>query len=443
MSARSQFELLGQRRFLPFFLTQFLGAFNDNAFKNALVILIAFHVATQSDGSARFLQNLSAVIFILPFFLFSSTAGQIGDSVEKSWLIRQIKLFEIIIMAVAVIGFMSHSVPLLMLVLFFMGTQSAFFGPVKYGYLPHHLDDTELVGGNGLVQMGTFLAILTGMLIGGYILHINVSGEWISMLVLAVAIVGYLGARQIPVTPMAEPDLQVNWNIFSQTWRILRLTRQNRTVFHCVVGISWFWFIGSTYMVQLPLYTRNILGGDPTVFNMLIGLFCIGIGAGSILCEKLSHHRIEAALVPLGAIGLTLFGIDLYFSTPLLVSHELVDYRTWLGEPTHWRNVIDIIGIGVFGGFYIVPLFAVVQQRSERSILSRVIAGNNILNAIFMVLSALFAMLILVVFGWQEDELFLLVAVMNVLVVGSILILEPEFMRSFWRWLRLGQRNLR
>lgn len=441
MSAESQFVLLRQRRFLPFFITQFLGAFNDNAFKNALLILIAFHGVNQTTESARFLANLSAVAFILPFFLFSSTAGQIGDSVEKSWLIRQIKLFEIIIMSVAVIGLMSHSVELLLVVLFFMGTQSAFFGPVKYGYLPHHLDETEIVGGNGLVGMGTFMAILSGMLIGGYLFMVSSSGFWISMLVVAVAIAGYMSARMIPYTPIAQQDLQINWNIFSQTWQTIRLTRSNKTVFHCVVGISWFWFIGSTYMVQLPLYTRNILGGDPTVFNMLIGLFCIGIGVGSVLCEKLSHHRIEMALVPLGAIGLTLFGIDLYFATPALSSEELIGYQAWMVNPSNWRSVIDIVGVGVFGGFYIVPLLAVVQQRSERSILSRVIAGNNILNAIFMVAAALFAMLILVVLGLKEDDLFLLVAVLNVLVIGSILKLEPEFIDSFRRWLRIQKRN--
>jgi len=442
MSTESQFVLLRQRRFLPFFITQFLGAFNDNAFKNALVILIAFHGIDQSAESARFLGNLSAVVFILPFFLFSSTAGQIGDSVEKSWLIRQIKLFEIIIMSVAVIGFMSRSVELLMVVLFFMGTQSAFFGPVKYGYLPQHLDETELVGGNGLVEMGTFLAILTGMLIGGYLFAMNSSGFWISMLVIAVAISGYMSARAIPVTPVVQEDLQVNWNIFSQTWRTLVLTRNNKTVFHCVVGISWFWFIGSTYMVQLPLYTRKILGGDPTVFNMLIALFCVGIGVGSVLCEKLSHHRIETALVPLGAIGLTLFGIDLYFATPVLVNQELIGYKSWLADVSHWRSMIDIVGIGVFGGFYIVPLFAVVQQRTERSVLSRVIAGNNILNAVFMVLAALFAMLMLVVIGLKEDELFLLTAVLNILVIGTLLMLEPEFVDSFKRWFRIQKRSM-
>jgi len=442
MSAESQFELLGQRRFLPFFITQFLGAFNDNAFKNALLILIAFYGINQSAETARFLGNLSAAVFILPFFLFSSTAGQIGDSVEKSWLIRKIKLFEIIVMSVAVIGFMSRSVELLMVVLFFMGTQSAFFGPVKYGYLPQHLDETELVGGNGLVGMGTFLAILTGMLIGGYLITVDVSGFWVSLLVIFVAISGYMSARAIPITPVVQEDLQVNWNIFSQTWRTLKLTRSNKTVFHCVVGISWFWFIGSTYMVQLPLYTRKILGGDPTVFNMLIGLFCVGIGVGSVLCEKLSHHRIETALVPLGAIGLTLFGIDLYFSTPALINQELVGYKVWLADISHWRSVIDIVGIGVFGGFYIVPLLAVVQQRSERGILSRVIAGNNILNAIFMVLAALFAMLVLVVIGLKEDELFLLIAVMNILVIGTLLMLEPEFIDSFKRWFRIQKRGV-
>ena len=442
MSAESQFDLLGQRRFLPFFITQFLGAFNDNAFKNALLILIAFYGINQSAETARFLGNLSAAVFILPFFLFSSTAGQIGDSVEKSWLIRRIKLFEIIIMSVAVIGFISRSVELLMVVLFFMGTQSAFFGPVKYGYLPQHLDETELVGGNGLVGMGTFLAILTGMLIGGYLITVDVSGFWVSLLVVFVAISGYMSARAIPVTPVVQEDLQVNWNVFSQTWRTLKLTRNNKTVFHCVVGISWFWFIGSTYMVQLPLYTRKILGGDPTVFNMLIGLFCVGIGVGSVLCEKLSHHRIETALVPLGAIGLTLFGIDLYFSTPTLINQELIGYKEWLSDVSHWRSVIDIVGIGVFGGFYIVPLLAVVQQRSERGILSRVIAGNNILNAIFMVLAALFAMLVLVVIGLKEDELFLLIAVMNILVIGTLLMLEPEFVDSFKRWFRIQKRGM-
>jgi len=441
MSAKSQFELLGQRRFLPFFITQFLGAFNDNAFKNSMLILIAFYGANQSAETARFLGNLSAALFILPFFLFSSTAGQIGDSVEKSWLIRQIKLFEIIIMSVAVIGFMSHSVELLLVVLFFMGTQSAFFGPVKYGYLPQHLDETELVGGNGLVGMGTFLAILTGMLIGGYLFTVSSSGFWVSMLVLTVAVSGYLSASMVPYTPIAQQDLQVNWNIFSQTWKTIRLTRSNKTVFHCVVGISWFWFIGSTYMVQLPLYTRKILGGDPTVFNMLIGLFCVGIGAGSVLCEKLSHHRIETALVPLGATGLSLFGVDLYFATPELIGDGLIGYRDWMSNPLNWRIAVDIVGIGVFGGFYIVPLLAVVQQRSERSILSRVIAGNNILNALFMVAAALFAMLILVVLGLKEDDLFLLVAILNILVVGSILKLEPEFIDSLRRWLRIQRRH--
>jgi hypothetical protein len=441
MSTESQFVLLRQRRFLPFFITQFLGAFNDNAFKNSMLILIAFYGVSQSADTSRFLGNLSAALFILPFFLFSSTAGQIGDSVEKSWLIRQIKLFEIIIMSVAVIGFMSRSVELLLVVLFFMGTQSAFFGPVKYGYLPQHLDETELVGGNGLVGMGTFLAILTGMLIGGYLFTVDSSGFWVSMLVMTVAVAGYLSARMIPNTPIAQQDLQVNWNIFSQTWRTLVLTRSNKTVFHCVVGISWFWFIGSTYMVQLPLYTRKILGGDPTVFNMLIGLFCVGIGVGSVLCEKLSHHRIETALVPLGAIGLTLFGIDLYFATPVLSNQELIGYQSWLADATHWRSMIDIVGIGVFGGFYIVPLLAVVQQRTERGILSRVVAGNNILNAVFMVLAALFAMLMLVVIGLKEDELFLLIAVLNILVIGTLLILEPEFVDSFKRWFRIQKRG--
>ena len=439
MPAQSQMGLLGQRRFLPFYITQFLGAFNDNAFKNALVILIAFHGVNQSVESARFLGNLSAAIFILPFFLFSSTAGQIGDCVEKSWLIRRIKFIEIIIMLVAVIGFLTRSVELLLLVLFFMGSQSAFFGPVKYGYLPQHLHETELVGGNGLVEMGTFLAILAGMLIGGYLFAADPSGFWVSMLVVAVAVSGYVSARGIPVTPVVQAEMKINWNVFAQTWRTIGLARQNKTVFHSILGISWFWFIGSTYMVQLPLYTRNILGGDASVFNTLIGLFCVGIGVGSVLCEKLSRQRIETALIPLGAIGLTVFGMDLYFATPTLAGPHLIGYERWLANPEHWRSVIDIVGIGVFGGFYIVPLFALVQQRTERSILSRVIAGNNILNAVFMVIAALFAVLMLVVVGLREDQLFLLMAIMNFPIIGYIFIMEPEFVKSFVRWLPINR----
>jgi len=437
----SQFELLRQRRFLPFFITQFLGAFNDNAFKNALIILIAFQGVDQSAESSRLLVNVSAALFIAPFFLFSSTAGQIGDSFEKAMLIRAIKLAEVIIMLIAAIGFVTQSVAVLLVVLFLMGTQSAVFGPVKYGYLPRQLTEHELVGGNGLVGMGTFLAILLGMIVGGYLMALNGAGLWVSVLVLLVASGGYLSARRIPLTPAQEPGLAINWNIFTQTWKTIELTRSNRTVFLCVLAISWFWFLGATYMVQLPNYTREILHANETVYIFLMTLFCIGIGIGSMLCESLSRHRVETGLIPLGAIGLTAFGIDLYFATPQTGTKGLLmEFDEFIRQAGSWRTAMDIVGIGVFGGFYIVPLFAVVQQRTEKTILSRVIAGNNILNALFMVVAAILAIILLGPLGLQEDELFLCLVLMNIAVVGLIFFLVPEFLQRFRGWLasRLG-----
>lgn len=427
----SQFELLQQRRFLPFFITQFLGAFNDNAFKYALVILIAFQGVSQSVEHARYLVNISAALFILPFFLFSSTAGQIGDRYEKSLLIRAIKLVEISIMSLAAVGFFMESIPLLMFVLFLMGAQSAIFGPVKYGYLPHHLSEHELVGGNGLVSMGTFLAILLGMIIGSHLMTFENASLWASILVVGVALCGYISARNVPLTPASQPDLRIDWNVFTQTWNSIALARKNRTVFLCILGISWFWFLGSTYMVQLPNYTTEILHADKGVYIFLITLFSVGIGIGSLLCEGLSKHRVGTGLIPLGAIGLTLFGVDLYFYTPQADVVGLMSLEVFIRQDNSWRIVVDIVGTGVFGGLYIVPLFAVVQQRTDKEILSRVIAGNNILNALFMVLAAIFAIILLGPIGWEEDELFLGLALMNILVVGLIFILMPEFLSRF------------
>ncbi len=433
MPSESQFSLLRQRRFLPFFITQFLGAFNDNVFKNALIILIAFQGINHDVANSRYLVNVSAALFILPFFLFSSTAGQIGDSHEKSALIRSIKLAEIFIMFLAVIGFILGSISLLMAVLFLMGTQSSLFGPVKYGYLPQHLNGAELIGGNGLVEMGTFMAILSGMMLGSAVMAADGGEFWISAVVLMVALAGYLGARRIPLTSAAQPGLKINWNVFGQTWATVRMVMRNRTVFFSVLGISWFWFVGSTYMVQLPNYTREILNGDESVYILLITVFCIGISAGSLLCEKLSGHRVEVGLVPLGAMGISLFGVDLYFSAPTMVevSPGALMLEQFLRVEGGLHCLMDIALIGMFGGFYIVPLFAVVQQRTQKDILSRVIAGNNILNALFMVLSAVFGIVLLGKLAYAEDEVFLVIAVLNVIVTGVIFLLVPEFIERF------------
>ena len=440
-AAGSQFTLLRQRRFLPFFVTQFLGAFNDNVFKNALVILIAFKTVEMSAEESGLLVNIAAGLFILPFFLFSSTAGQIGDSREKSALIRRIKMAEVCIMLLAAIGFLTHSINLLLAVLFFMGAQSAMFGPVKFGYLPQHLDNSELTGGNGMVEMGTFMAILLGMMLGGFLMTLDNGVYWSSAFVVCIAAAGYLSARGIPATPAAQPGLAINWNVFTQTWRTVRLTMGNKIVFLSILGVSWFWFLGSTYMVQLPNYTRRILGGDETVYILLITMFCIGIGIGSLACEKLSARRVELGLVPLGAAGLSAFGIDLYFSAPTLSAGAtaLIGIEPFLQAAGGWRCLADIVLIGLFGGFYIVPLVAVIQERAERAILSRVIAGNNILNAMFMVVAAILAGLLLGVFGWSEDEVFLGVAILNAAMAVCMFILAPEFLRRFVGWLGFGR----
>ena len=298
----SQFTLLRERRFLPFFLTQFLGAFNDNLYKNALVVLITFHAATYTALAPDVLVNLAAGIFILPFFLFSATAGQLADKFEKSHLMRLIKLLEIGIMALAATAFALDSLPLMLATLFLMGTQSSLFGPVKYAILPQHLDETELVGGNGVVESGTFVAILIGTIAGGVMIALPGGARWVSVAVLVIACAGYLASRGIPHAAAADTALRINWNPVSQTLRTLGFARANRTVFLSILGISWFWFYGALLLSQFPGYARSVLGGDEYAVTLLLAIFSVGIGTGSLLCEKLSGRHVEIGLVPFGSI---------------------------------------------------------------------------------------------------------------------------------------------
>ncbi|MFQ5993648.1 MAG: MFS transporter [Acidiferrobacterales bacterium] len=435
MRSDSQYALLRQRRFGPFFLTQFLGAYNDNVFKNALITLVAFHSAHLISISTDTLINLSAGLFILPFFLFAATAGQLADKYEKSRLIRLIKLLEIVIMVIAAAGFYLRSVPLLIGLLFLMGAQSTLFAPAKYGILPQHLNEEELVGGNGMVQMGTYLAILFGTMTGTLLIGLSGVGVGsVSLTVVAVAVLGYLASRAIPHTPAVDPQLKINWNPLTETWRILQLTRRNRTVFLSILGISWFWFIGATYLAQLPNYTKLTLGGNEQVVTILITLFSIGIGAGSLLCERLSGHKVEIGLVPFGSIGVTVFGVDIFFAVPSAATGELIGAAAFVQQPGSWRVMVDIVLLGMFGGFYIVPLFALVQQRSAPSHLARVIAGNTILNALFMVMSAATAIALLSS-GLSIPELFLITAVLNAVVAIYIYTLVPEFLMRFIVWM--------
>lgn len=431
---RGQFYLLAEKRFLPFFITQFLGAFNDNVFKNALIILIAFQGAQFSETNPNVLINLSAGLFVLPFFLFSATAGQWIEKNEKSRSIRRIKLLEVFIMLCAAYAFVAGELYWLIALLFLMGTQSSFFGPAKYSYIPQHLSATELVAGNALVQSGTFVAILLGTMLGGILIAGEAGREQVALVVVVLALLGYIASLLVPNTPSLQPELKINWNPLSETWRNIRFIKQDRTVFLSVLGISWFWFLGATYLVQLPGYTRVALGGDAHVVTLMLTLFTIGIGAGSLLCNRLSGHKVELGLVPLGSIGLTLFGLDLYFAQPDVLVGELMAPAEFIRQTGSMRIMADVILIGIFGGFYIVPLFSLVQERSKAAHLSRIIAGNNILNALLMVMSAVFAIGMLDA-GLSIAQLFLVVAVLNAAVALYIYTLVPEFFMRFLVWL--------
>jgi 1-acyl-sn-glycerol-3-phosphate acyltransferase len=438
VSETSQFSLLRQRRFAPFFLTQFLGAFNDNIFRNGLVILITFQGVQIVGMDASLLANVAGALFILPFFLFSATAGQVADKYEKSFLIRRIKLFEIALMVLAAFAFIAESYSTLLVVLFLMGLQSTLFGPVKYAFLPQHLDTSELVGGNALVGAGTYLAIILGLMAGGIAVAID-QGQHIvlSVCLISVAVSGYVASRGIPLTRAVDPDLEINWNAWTETWRIVGFARERRSVFLSILGISWFWFFGSALTFQIPGYTLGILSGTEEVTTVLLVAFAVGVGAGSLLCEKLSAHRIELGLVPFGSIGLSVFAIDLYFAHPAANPVLLHSVGEFLARPGSWRVLADLALLGAFGGLYSVPLYAMVQERAERQHLSRIIAANNILNALFMVAAAVLAISLLNA-GVSIPQFFLVLAVLNALVALYIYTLLPEFLIRFLTWILIN-----
>jgi len=430
----SQFKLLETRRFAPFFATQALGAFNDNAFRQGMIVLIGFHLGLSVEAASTYAM-IAPAIFILPFFLFSASAGQIAEKFEKTRLIRYVKLFEIGAMLLAVYAFHAHQVTLLFVVLFLMGLHSTVFGPIKYAILPQALKPEELVGGNGLVEMGTSIAVLLGMMAGGSLMALGDFGATAaSILVVGIAVTGYLASRAIPPAPATAPDLEFNFNAASETVRVMRYVARNRTVFNAVLGISWFWFFGTVFTAQLPGYTQVFLGGGESVLNLTLALFSVGVGVGSLLCERLSGHKVEIGLVPFGSIGMTVFAVDLYFARPLASTLHGLGMGGFLMAPGSWRLVLDLTLIGLFAGLYIVPLFALVQSRTERSELSRVIAGNNILNALFMVLAAGLG-LGLTALGFSVPQIFLTVAILNALVAIYIYTLVPEFLMRFLSWI--------
>jgi len=431
----NQFDLLRERRFAPFFWTQFLGAANDNVYKNALVIFVAFHAASLTALDPNALVNIAGAVFIAPFMLLSATGGQLADKYEKSRLIRYIKLFEIAIMVIGLAGFWQRSLALLFVALALMGIHSTLFGPVKYAILPQMLAPQELVGGNGLVEMGTFVAILLGTIAGGLVVAISGSGPIAAgAIAIAIAVAGYVVSRAIPPAPAVDPALSINWNPITETWKNLAFARENRVVWRSMLGISWFWFYGAIFLAQFAGFSRDVLGGDETVVTALLALFSIGIGVGSLMCERMSGRKVEVGLVPFGSIGLTLFALDLWLASRNLHASGLAGFGAFFGDSAHWRVAADLVLIGVFGGFYIVPLYALIQQRSRPSHRSRIIAANNILNALFIVVSAVIAVALLRA-GVTIPQLFLVVALMNAAVALFIYRLVPEFLMRFLAWL--------
>lgn len=441
MPGSNQFSLLRQRRFAPFFATQFLGALNDNIFRNGLVILITFQGVVVAGMDHTQLANVAAGLFILPFFLFSATAGQLADKYEKSMLIRRIKGVEIALMVLAAFALVTARYSLLLFALFLMGCQSTMFGPVKYAYLPQQLQADELIGGNALVESGTYIAIIIGLIVGGVAVGGDLSDNpafskqaILGTCLVVVAVTGFLVSRSVPQTRAVDPGLKINWNAWQETWRIVRFARAERSVFLSILGISWFWFFGSVMTIQLPAYTLDILNGNESITTLLLAVFAIGVGIGSLLCERMSGHRIELGLVPFGSIGLSLFAIDLYYAQPAANSFAAQSIMAFMGRPGSLRILADFILIGTFAGFYSVPLYALIQRRSARQHLSRIIAANNIINALLMVGAAVLSMVVLRA-GLSIPDLFLILAALNAAVAIYIYSLLPEFLMRFLAWI--------
>ena len=435
MSHTSQFALLKKRRFLPFFITQSLGAFNDNLYKQSLILAILYKLSIGGDTSM--LVNLCALLFILPFFLFSALAGQFGEKYAKDALIRTIKLAEVVIMSIGAVGFVYNQLWLMLLALFAMGTHSALFGPVKYSILPQALHEDELVGGNGLVEMGTFLAILAGTIGAGVMMSASGYAPVVASGIILTAALGYLASRFIPRAAAASPELKLQWNIFSQTAATLRMgLGQTPAVSRSIVGNSWFWFVGAIYLTQIPAYAKDWLHGDGTVVTLVLTLFSVGIALGSLLCERLSGRKVEIGLVPFGSFGLTVFGLLWWWhSGDVPVGAAPHDWLALLGMHQAWWILLSIVGLGVFGGFYIVPLYALIQARTAQDQRARVIAANNILNALFMVVSAILTMVLLGLADLTIPQLFLVVSLLNILVNAYIFRIVPEFTMRFLIWL--------
>jgi 1-acyl-sn-glycerol-3-phosphate acyltransferase len=434
MSHPNQFALLGQRRFAPFFWVQFLGAGNDNVFKFAFTVMVTYQLQVSWLPASQAGLVIGA-LFILPYLLFSATSGQLADKHPKEVLIRFVKTLEIAIMAVAAWGFAEQNVPLLLACVFLMGLHSTLFGPVKFAYLPQHLNERELTGGNGMVEMGTFVAILLGNVAGGLLIAVpQVGPQYVAAACLLLAVLGRVMAQAIPLSPPTDPGLVINWNPFTETWRNLKLAHGNVVVFRSLLGISWMWFFGAVFLSQFPVFAREVLHGNEQVASLLLVVFSIGIGTGALLCEMLSRRHVEIGLVPLGAFGMTLFSVDLYVAARALPPAEALTLGAFMAVPAHWRVLADLFALSLFAGIFSVPMYALIQLRSQPTHRARNIAANNILNALFMIVSSLMVGALLAA-GFTVPEVFLVVGLLNAVVAAYIFMLVPEYLLRFLSWL--------
>jgi MFS family permease len=435
---KSQFNLFFQRRFLPFFVTQFLGAFNDNLFKNSLLVIVVSSAMAGSDSTTNFTTNLAAGLFILPYFLFSTTAGLLADKYDKALLIRRIKIAEIIIMLAGCYALWSLNITLMLAILFCLGTQSSFFGPIKYSIIPQHLDNSELLGANAQVGMGTFVSILLGTLIGGWIVTMEQGPMWVGGLTVAVAIIGWLSSKEIPPAPSASDDIRISLNPIAEALQNFKLAKKDPTVFYCILANSWFWLYGGSFLTQVPNFAVTVLNGHATLITILLAAFIVGVAIGSLLCTKLSGGVVEPGIVPIGAIGLTVFAIDLFFSSSAFQlgnqSASSVLPVQFFGLIGALRVTFDLIFIGLFGGLYIVPLYSMIQQRSASDVRARVLSVNNICNAFYMVVGSIIGIICLSILSWTIPQFFFGIAVMNMLFTGYIFYRVPEFLQRFKIW---------
>jgi 1-acyl-sn-glycerol-3-phosphate acyltransferase len=429
----NQFALLGQRRFAPFFWTQFSGAANDNVFKFAFTVMVTYQLSVGWLPPAMAGLVIGA-LFISPFLLFSATSGQLTDKFDKTVMIRFVKNLEVVIMLIAAYGFVSGQVAVLLLCTFLMGLHSTLFGPVKFAYLPQVLGERELTGGNGMVEMGTFVAILLGNIVGGLLVAMpEVGHRYVAIACVMLALVGRVVAQFIPPAPATDPGLTINWNPVSETWRNLKLAHGNLVVFRSLLGISWMWFFGAVFLSQFPSFAKEVLHGNEQVASLLLVVFSIGIGTGSLLCEVLSRRHVEIGLVPLGAIGMSVFAVDLYFASSGLPASEVMSLGAFLAQSAHWRLMADLLLLSLFAGLYSVPMYALIQLRSQPTHRARIIATNNILNALFMIASSVIAG-VLLKSGFTIPQIFLFTGLANAVVATYIFLLMPEYLLRFVAW---------